>query len=142
MSHAKEWYSPYLRFVVVGNKTSVLAGHAALVLINKETKVLEYHDFGRYITSEPNGRVRGVLTDNELQFPFKAEIEGDKILNLDRILKFLATNPKITHGDGRLVASVCNKINYHIARAHITKIQEREFIMQFLKKTLVIVRVL
>ena len=35
------------------------AGHAALVLIDKEKGDLEYHDFGRYITSEPNGRVRG-----------------------------------------------------------------------------------
>lgn len=128
VSHAKEWYSPYLRFVGVGNKTSVRAGHAALVLINRDTEILEYHDFGRYITSEPNGRVRGMHTDNELQFPFKAEIKDNKILNLERILKFLATHPKITHGDGRLVASVCNKINYDLARTHISKMQAREFI--------------
>ena len=128
VSHAKEWYSPYLRFVGVGNKTSVRAGHAALVLINRDTEILEYHDFGRYITSEPNGRVRGMHTDNELQFPFKAKIKDNKILNLERILKFLATHPKITHGDGRLVASVCNKINYDLARTHISKMQAREFI--------------
>ncbi|AUC83377.1 DUF6695 family protein [Lacinutrix sp. Bg11-31] len=128
VSHAEEWYSPYLRFVGVGSKTSVRAGHAALVLINKETGVLEYHDFGRYITSEPNGRVRGVHTDNELHIPLEAEIKADDILNLDAILKFFATNPKLTHGDGRLVASVCNTINYKKARAHITNMQEQEFI--------------
>ena len=128
VSHAEEWYSPYLKYVGVGSKTSVRAGHAALVLINNITGVLEYHDFGRYITSEPNGRVRGIHTDNELHIPFKAEIKDSKILNLEAILKFLATNPKLTHGDGRLVASVCNTINYQKARTHITKMQEREFI--------------
>ena len=128
VSHAEEWYSSYLKYVGVGSKTSVRAGHAALVLIDNETGVLEYHDFGRYITSEPNGRVRGEHTDNELSFPLKAEINDCEILNLDAILKFLATNPRLTHGDGRLVASVCNTIDYKRARAHITKMQEREFI--------------
>ena len=128
VSHAEEWYSPYLRYVGVGSKTSVRAGHAALVLIDNNTGVLEYHDFGRYITSEPNGRVRGEHTDNELSFPLKAEIKNGEIKNLDAILKFLATNPKLTHGDGRMVASVCNTINYNKARTYITKMQERGFI--------------
>lgn len=56
---AAEWYSPFLRFIGIGKKNYVKAGHAALVLIHKESGVLEYHDFGRYITPEPCGRVRG-----------------------------------------------------------------------------------
>ncbi|WP_299889125.1 DUF6695 family protein [uncultured Lacinutrix sp.] len=128
VSHAEEWYSPYLKYLGVGNKTNVRAGHAALVLIDKKTGVLEYHDFGRYITPEPNGRVRGSHTDNELYFPIKAEIKDNEIVNLDIILEFLATQPKLTHGDGRLVASVCNQIDYKKARTHITMMQEREFI--------------
>lgn len=128
VSHAEEWYSPYLRYLGVGNKTSVRAGHAALVLIDKNTGVLEYHDFGRYITTEPNGRTRGSDTDNELHFPLKAKIENKKISNLNEILKFLATKPKLTHGDGRMVVSVCDQIDYSKARAYITMMQEREFI--------------
>ena len=65
---ADEWYSPYLRFLGVGKKNYVRAGHNALVLIDKTTGVLEYHDFGRYITPIPNGRVRGKDTDHELDF--------------------------------------------------------------------------
>ncbi|MDP5158344.1 MAG: hypothetical protein NWQ07_07190 [Flaviramulus sp.] len=125
---ADEWYSPFLRYLGVGKKNYLRAGHAALVLINKETGVLEYHDFGRYITPEPSGRVRGRDTDNELHFPLKAQIENDKIQNLEAILKFLATHPKITHGDGKLVASVCNAIDYTHARAHITTMQNKHFI--------------
>ena len=128
VSHAKEWYSPFLKYVGVGNKTSVRAGHAALILVDSNTGFLEYHDFGRYITTEPNGRVRSAITDNELHIPIKADIKNKRILNIDAILIFLATHPKITHGDGRLVASVCNTINYKKARKHIDKMQKREFI--------------
>ncbi|WP_298554831.1 DUF6695 family protein [uncultured Algibacter sp.] len=125
---SEEWFSPFLRFLGVGKKDYLRAGHAALVLIDKETGVLEYHDFGRYITSEPNGRVRGRDTDNELHFPIKAEIENDTISNLDTILEFLGTHPKLTHGDGKLVASVCKTVNYQKARTHITKMQNKHFI--------------
>lgn len=125
---SEEWFSPFLRFLGVGKKNYLRAGHAALVLIEKQTGVLEYHDFGRYITSEPNGRVRGRDTDNELHFPLKAEIKNDVITNLDAILKFLGTHPKLTHGDGKLVASVCNAINYQKARKHITAMQNKHFI--------------
>lgn len=125
---ADEWYSPYLRYFGIGKKNYVRAGHAALVLINKATGELEYHDFGRYITSEPNGRVRGKDTDHELDFPLKAEIVNNKIVNLNELLEFLATNPKLTHGEGKLIASVCNTVDYDKARAHITQMQERHFI--------------
>ena len=125
---SKEWFSPLLRFIGIGKKNYLRAGHAALVLINKETGILEYHDFGRYITSEPNGRVRGKDTDNELDFPLHATIKKGKIENLNEILRFLGTHPKLTHGDGKLVASVCSAVDYEKARVHITKMQEKHFI--------------
>lgn len=125
---SEEWFSPFLRFIGIGKKGYLRAGHAALVLIDKETGVLEYHDFGRYITSQPNGRVRGCDTDNELYFPIKAVIEQDRIKNLNEILQFLSTHPKLTHGEGKLVASVCNAVNYYKARAYITKMQDQHFI--------------
>jgi hypothetical protein len=125
---ADEWYSPFMRYLGIGKKNYVRAGHAALVLIDKATGVLEYHDFGRYITPIPNGRVRGRDTDHELEFPIKAQIKNDTIINLKDILEFLATNPKLTHGDGKLIASVCNVIDYDKARSHITRMQNRHFI--------------
>lgn len=128
VSHAEEWYSPFLKYLGVGSKSHVRAGHAALVLIDKSTGVLEYHDFGRYITPEPNGRVRGKTTDNELDFKFIARIENDVVTNLEDILEFLATHPKLTHGEGKLVASICNSVDYKKARAHITMMQNKHFI--------------
>ncbi|SDR92759.1 hypothetical protein SAMN04515667_1010 [Formosa sp. Hel1_31_208] len=128
VSHAEEWYSPLLKFVSIGSKKHVRAGHAALVLIDKTTGILEYHDFGRYITSSPNGRVRGRQTDFELNFHIIADIENDRIKNLNEILKFLATHPKLTHGEGRLYASICKSVNYKKARTHITQMQGLGFI--------------
>ena len=128
VSHSDEWYSRFLRFLFVGNKNHVRAGHAALVLIHKKTGVLEYYDFGRYVTSALHGRVRGKETDFELNLPLTAEIENEKITNLDCILKFLATNPKLIHGDGNLYASVCNAVNYNLARTYIDNMQRSDFI--------------
>lgn len=125
---SKEWFSPFLRFLGIGKKKYLRAGHAALVLINTETGILEYHDFGRYITPEPTGRVRGSDTDNELYFPIVAKFENGRITNLNSILQFLATNPKLTHGDGVMIASVCYSVDYAIARQHITNMQNKHFI--------------
>lgn len=125
---AEEWYSPFIRFLGVGKKNYVRAGHAALVLIDKHTGVLEYYDFGRYITSQPYGRVRGCDTDHELEFNMKAIIKNGVIVNLDEILKFLATHPKFTHGSGPLYASVCKTVNYKKAHDYIDDLQARNFV--------------
>jgi translation initiation factor 2 beta subunit (eIF-2beta)/eIF-5 len=123
-----EWFSPFLRFIGIGRKNYLRAGHGALVLINKQSGILEYYDFGRYITPISTGRVRGSDTDNELQFPINATIENNSIKNLKDILEFLATHPKLTHGNGKLVASVCNAIDYQKARTYITNIQNQYFV--------------
>ncbi|MBR9757495.1 MAG: hypothetical protein GYB39_05400 [Algicola sp.] len=126
--HAEEWYSPFLKYLGIGNKTHVRAGHAALVLIDKATGVLEYHDFGRYITSRPNGRVRGRDTDCELAPPMQAKLVAGELVNLKAILRYLATHPEFTHGEGPLYASVCKKIDYQKARAFIDGMQDLHFI--------------
>ena len=121
----EEWYSPLLRYIGMGKKNYLRAGHAALVLVSKDTGVLEYYDFGRYVTSVPNGRVRGGVHDRELVLPMKANIEGEVITNQDEILKFLATNPSLTHGSGKMIASVCSKVNYKLARNYIDTMQKQ-----------------
>lgn len=128
VSHSQEWYCRYLRFLSVGNNKYVRAGHAALVLIDKSTGVLEYYDFGRYVTSPGYGRVRGREIDFELDIPIVAQIENNQIENLAEILKFFATQPNITHGDGDLYASVCSAINYKKAKQFIRTFQSQGFI--------------
>ncbi len=118
-----EKYVSYLRYLGVGKKNYVRAGHAALVLINTKDGHLEYFDFGRYTTPKGFGRVRGKYTDHELDFSLIAKVEKGKIENLEEIIKFLATNPKLTHGDGKMVVSACHEVNYQKAKTFITQMQ-------------------
>jgi hypothetical protein len=118
-----EWSVMNLYLLGFGKKNYLRAGHAALVLINKENGKLDYYDFGRYVTPLSTGRVRSKLTDHELDFPLHATIDNNKIVNLDAILKFLATHPKLTHGEGTMLASVCDEINYLEAKKYIKILQ-------------------
>ena len=121
---AEEWYSPLLRLVGIGKKNYVKAGHSALVLIHKEKGDLEYHDFGRYITLTPYGRVRCAYHDAELKFPIKAKLKDGEIDNLEELLLFLSNNPELTHGNGKLVASVA-EVNYSKTKKYIREIQSK-----------------
>lgn len=96
----------------IGGENAIQAGHAAMLLIDKKTNQVDYFDFGRYITSYGNGRVRSKETDPELAVPFVAKIENDKLANLEEMLLWLDANPEKTHGEGRLVASVNKEIDY------------------------------
>jgi hypothetical protein len=115
---SKVW--PYLG---VGGKNRVQAGHAALLLISKETSEVEYFDFGRYITSDTYGRVRSQKTDYEVKIPLEAKHDGVNIINLKEILLYLENNPDKTHGEGRMVVSVNHKIDYFKAKNYILDLQ-------------------
>ncbi|WP_139958903.1 DUF6695 family protein [Flavicella sediminum] len=109
----------------VGGNKAVQAGHAALLLIKKETNKIAYYDFGRYITSDGMGRVRNVDTDCEVHIPMEVVHNGTEILNLDEILLFLEANPEKTHGEGRMIATVCTVINYEKALAYVQQLQAK-----------------
>ena len=114
-----------LPLVGLGTRTHIKAGHAALVLIENNTGNAFYYDFGRYITPEGKGRVRGVTTDVELEIPFKAQLKNDRLENLDEFLIWLDAHPEKTHGSGRLVASLCEDIDYDKAQAYINELQNQ-----------------
>jgi hypothetical protein len=109
----------------VGGKYAVQAGHAALLLISEETNKINYYDFGRYVTSNGFGRVRGEKTDCEVAIPFEAIIKGSTISNLPEILLYLEKNPEITHGSGRMLVSVNTEIKYAKAASFIEELQNK-----------------
>lgn len=123
-----EMIAPYLKYINVGCENYLRAGHAALILIDIQTGKLEYFDFGRYTCPHGYGRVRSEITDNELDFSLSANIKDGQVINLNEILTFLATNQGFTHGEGKLVASVCTAINYKIAKEYIMQLQHKDFI--------------
>jgi len=103
----------------VGGKHAVQAGHAAFLLIEKESSEINYFDFGRYITRFGFGRVRSKKTDPELVVPLKATFKDNELINLDKILLWLDKHPEKTHGEGRLVASLNTEINFKKALVFI-----------------------
>lgn len=109
----------------IGGQQKVKAGHAALLLVSKETNKINYFDFGRYITSDKFGRVRSEETDNEVHIPFLAEHDNKEIKNLDQVLLYLESQPDVTHGVGRMVASVNSEINYDQALSFILDLQSK-----------------
>ena len=114
-----------LPLVGLGTRTHIKAGHAALVLIENATGNAFYYDFGRYITPEGLGRVRGSETDAELEIPFKAIVKNTKLENLDEFLLWLDAHPEKTHGSGRLIASLNEHVCFEKAHDYITKLQEQ-----------------
>ena len=111
----------------IGGKHAVQAGHAALLLIKKEHSEINYYDFGRYITSYGNGRVRCKETDPDVLISIKAEFKKEKLINLKEILLWIENHPEKTHGDGRLVASLHEEIDFNKANDFIHQlIDEKE----------------
>lgn len=122
-----EFSSKIWPLIGIGGKDAVQAGHAALLLIKKEVSTIDYFDFGRYITSFGNGRVRSKETDPELEVPIKAKFQNKNLINLNEILLWLDNHPEKTHGEGRLVATLHTDINYHKAKRFIdTLIDKKE----------------
>ncbi|WP_299215585.1 DUF6695 family protein [uncultured Aquimarina sp.] len=115
-----------LQFFGLGKNGIIKAGHAAFVLIENKTGLAEYYDFGRYITPSGKGRVRSAVTDVELEIPFKATFTNDgKLANVEEFLLWLEANPEKTHGSGRLVASVCDYIDYDKAKEYVLETQNK-----------------
>ncbi len=81
-----EWFCKFLPLVGLGTREYIKAGHAALILVENKTGNAAYYDFGRYVTPEGLGRVRGANTDAELTLPFKANIKQGRIENLSDFL--------------------------------------------------------
>ena len=116
---AGAWYD---RLFATNGKYRV--GHSALILINSENKELLYFDFGRYHTPTGFGRVRDRETDPDVIIPISAEIEDNRIKNIEEIL-IHTKNKKANHGEGKLYASVLKNVNFISSYKFAKKIQEQ-----------------
>lgn len=117
------WYDPVTRWLGINRNNYYRAGHAALVLVNRNDQKCRYFDFGRYHAPYRHGRVRSADTDHDLEMISTAHIStnGSKILNLREILEELQNNPAC-HGEGTLHASYC-KIDFESAHQKALNMQ-------------------
>lgn len=101
-----------------------MAGHAAILLIEKDSGKCSYYDFGRYHAPFMNGRVRSAASDHELTVVSIAKISysGKNVDNLDEILQELQANESC-HGDGTLYASL-SEIDFETANSKADQMQQ------------------
>ena len=118
--------SAFLPYLGIGTKNGIQAGHAALLLIKKDKPEINYFDFGRYITTYKNGRVRSKETDVELHIPISAKFKKSSLTNLEEILIWIERHPEKTHGIGRMIASVNEEIEYEKALSFINSCINRK----------------
>ena len=102
------WYDGITNLLGFSNNHYYKVGHAALVLVDPETKKCHYFDFGRYHTPFQHGRVRSEITDHGLNINTLAQIsdDGQQLENFNQILTELQLNHEC-HGEGALHASYC-----------------------------------
>ena len=117
------WYDNLMAYFGVSKNHYYAVGHAAIVLVEGKTGRCYYFDFGRYHAPFQYGRVRGVLTDPELEIRRYAEFDRNgNIANLNRLLEEIS-NREACHGQGKLFASIC-QINFKKANQKALEMQE------------------
>jgi hypothetical protein len=103
---AGAWYDGVMNILGISKNNYYKVGHAALVLVNKETSTCHYFDFGRYHAPFGHGRVRDEETDHDLTIHTKANFcQNGNLLNYEEILRELSQNESC-HGTGDLHASI------------------------------------
>jgi len=100
------WYDWPASLLGISKSNYYRAGHAALVLIKKDTPKCHYFDFGRYHSPVHHGRVRSALSDHDLEVKTVPEIseDGTVLKNFKEIMEELQRNTSC-HGAGALYAS-------------------------------------
>ncbi len=122
------WYDPITLLLGINHNNYYKVGHAALVLINKDSPKAHYFDFGRYHAPYKHGRVRCAETDHDLALrtiPRLSE-DGQRLENFSDLLYELQTNPAC-HGEGELFASYCS-VNIEKAYAKVQQMLDASLI--------------
>ena len=127
VSQTQFWYRPIFELVGLGKNGKIRAGHAAALIIDKNSRKVEYTDFGRYITPKGLGRARTSETDPELKFNLIAEFdESGNLQNFESILKHIYQYPEKTHGHGPMYASLVDGVDYHKCKDFIEICQKNK----------------
>jgi hypothetical protein len=119
---AGAWYDKPMAWLGINKNRYYKVGHAAIVLVEKQSGSCHYFDFGRYHAPHQHGRVRSAFTDHDLEVKTKAIISIDgKLINYQEILSELQGNESC-HGSGKLHASYC-AINFEKGIQKVNEMQ-------------------
>src|SRR5690606_6246305 len=94
-----EKWMAFLKQIGLVKNLHFKVGHAALLLIERNSGAIRYFDFGRYLTPRGYGRARSALFDPRLEIFTKALITPrGEIQNLEEILTELCEKEEATQG--------------------------------------------
>jgi hypothetical protein len=98
------WYDSVMKFIGVNKKGYYKVGHSAIVLVNSESGMCHYFDFGRYNTPAGVGRVRDAKSDKGLEICTRIAFnEAGEPLNMHELLEELERN-EACNGTGYMTA--------------------------------------
>lgn len=122
----EKWMAWLKKFGVVKN-LNFKVGHAGIVLVERQSGKVSYFDFGRYITPRGYGRARSREFDPRLTIYTQAKFTnfGSEISNLEEILQELEEKEDYTHGGGRLLFSLAQRISYPKAFDYAAELVEQ-----------------
>lgn len=120
------WYNQILLWLGLNCNGYYQVGHAALLLIERESGKLSYFDFGRYESPVQMGRVRSAITDPALSLPLEAHFNTDGLLlNQQEICQYLS-GQKACRGSGPLHCA-CLALDYQASLNYVQREQEKGF---------------
>lgn len=119
-AYGDEKWMAFLKRCGIVKNLNFKVGHAAILLISQHNGIVEYFDFGRYVSPRGFGRARSRHFDPRLRMQVRAtfDVFRKQILNIEAIVAELATLEHATHGGGRLLFSVAPNINFDEASAY------------------------
>lgn len=124
---AGAWYDNFMGKLSINQNGYYKVGHAAIVLIKKESGHCHYFDFGRYHSPVGYGRVRDMETDHDLTLNTRVYFNKEGVpQNLEALLEEL--DGKVAcHGDGDLHTGL-SFIDFDKSYQKAKQMQEQDFI--------------
>lgn len=121
---AGAWYDSIMTKLGISKNNYYKVGHAAVILIDKNSGKCFYFDFGRYHSPAGFGRVRDQETDHDLKISTSAKIsDSGMIINYEEIVQEVYFNLSC-HGKGQLHSSYI-KINFERAIQNAKYMQKK-----------------
>ncbi|MBL1409626.1 DUF6695 family protein [Sphingobacterium faecale] len=113
----EKWMMFFKKIGIVKN-LNFKVGHTGVVIVDHRNGNMLFYDFGRYIAPRGYGRARSQFSDPLLEIKIKAKFSSRKIGNLPEILEHFEGLKTAMYGEGKLLLSIVDRINFSMARAY------------------------
>ena len=113
----EKWMMFFKKIGIVKN-LNFKVGHTGIVIVDHKDGSMFFYDFGRYITPRGYGRARSKDADPLLTIDIKANIQDNKIVNIQEIVELFESMKPAMYGEGKLFFSIVPNIDFKKAKAY------------------------